>query len=297
MRVVVFGAAGMLGHRTLIELGGEVRAIGTVRGEAEPFADHPLLGQAKIIGHVRAEDMSSIERILDGFQPDAAVNCIGVVRQSPLINDQIISGEINALFPRRLARSCRDRGVRLIHMSTDCVFSGQKGGRAEIDPPDPDDFYGRSKLAGEPEFSDNPDCLCIRTSAVGQEIKHRRSLLQWLIANRKGRVKGYSRAVFSGLSAPVLARTIKRVITDHPKLSGVRHLSGEPISKYDLLQLLNKSLGLEVEIEPAPEPVLDRSLDGTRFNTETGFVPPSWEEMAQELAELSPLYSQTDSVP
>jgi dTDP-4-dehydrorhamnose reductase len=189
---------------------------------------------------------------------------------------------INALFPHRLADLCGSIGTRLIHVSTDCVFSGATGGYRESDVPDAGDLYGRSKQLGEVI---RPGCLTLRTSIIGREITKSVGLLEWFMQRRQGAAQGYRRAVFSGLTTLALARVLLDVVSDHGELAGLYHVASEPICKLDLLQALNEALGLAVDIHPVDEPVIDRSLDASRFAAATGIAVPSWHRMIADLAE------------
>ncbi len=162
------------------------------------------------------------------------------------------------------------------------MFSGRRGSYTERDEPDPVDFYGRSKLLGEPS---GPGVLTLRTSMIGWELGGRRQgLLEWFVAQRGSTVSGYTRAVFSGPTAPVLAALIAELAERHPELEGMRHVGAEPIAKYDLLLALRKALALDVEIVPDDGVVIDRSLDSSEFRDTTGWTPPPWDEMVAELA-------------
>jgi dTDP-4-dehydrorhamnose reductase len=238
-----------------------------------------VLDPVRIVPGVRAEEPRTIARALDETRPDAVVNCIGIVKQA--VDDPEPAIRINALFPHRLAAACRERGARLIHVSTDCVFSGEKGGYVESDLPDPVDTYGRSKLLGEPA---TPGALTIRTSMIGRELATSHGLLEWFLAQSGGSVRGFRRAVFSGPTTPVLSRAIADVIERHSELDGLYHLSAEPISKHDLLVKLRDAFALDVEIEPDDSVVIDRSLDSSRFREAAGWQPPTWLEMVAELA-------------
>ncbi len=166
-------------------------------------------------------------------------------------------------------------------MSTDCVFSGRKGAYTEDDLPDPDDLYGRSKLLGE---VDRSGCLTIRTSIFGRDFLKQDALLEWFLANRGGRVKGYRNAVYSGFPTQVLARIIGDLLADQPALDGLVQIASAPISKYALLMMLKEAMALDIEIEPFDDPPCDRSLSAARFVRATGYRLPSWEEMVAEVA-------------
>jgi dTDP-4-dehydrorhamnose reductase len=235
-----------------------------------------------VVGGVRAEDPESVVRAIEAAAPSVAINCIGVVKQSQVAADAVRLVRANSLFPHQLAAACRERGVRLIHVSTDCVFSGRRGGYTEDDLPDPTDLYGRSKLAGEVA---GPGAVTLRSSMIGRELRTRNGLLEWLLSRPAGSsVPGYANAIFSGPTAPELARAIVSVAAEAPELEGTFHVAAEPISKYELLLKLRDAFGLALEVERSPEPVIDRSLDSARFRSATGWEAPDWDSMVAELA-------------
>lgn len=279
-RVLILGGTGMLGHSLWSECRERFDAQATIRGEFGERAAAAGLDSARTLTGVSAEEPASVERALEASGADVAVNCIGVVKQRPEGVDPVATVQANALFPHQLAAACDARGVRLVHISTDCVFSGRRGGYAEADVPDPVDLYGRSKLLGEPQTRRS---LTLRTSMLGREVGTRHGLLEWLLAER-GRVPGFTGAIFSGPTTPVLARAIADTIELEPELEGTWHVGADPISKHDLLVLLRDAFELELEIGPDPSVAINRSLDSTRFRAAAGWQPPAWEEMVAELA-------------
>jgi dTDP-4-dehydrorhamnose reductase len=213
-------------------------------------------------------------------RPQTVINAIGVVKQRAEANDAIQSLEINALLPHRLAVLCEAAGARLIHFSTDCVFSGRRGKYRETDVPDAEDLYGRTKYLGEPG---GEHCVTLRTSFIGRELTRKTGLLEWFLAQR-GTIRGYTKAIFSGFTTLEMTRIIEKVLTT-PVLSGVYHVSSEPISKFDLLVMIRDALGLTTEIEPYDELQCDRSLDSSRFREALAYRPPGWKAMVEELAQ------------
>ena len=209
------------------------------------------------------------------------INCVGVIKQLKEASDPVLTITLNSLLPHRLAALCAGLGARLVHPSTDCVFSGRKGGYTEDDPPDPDDLYGRSKLLGE---VDRPDCLTIRTSIFGRDFLKQDALLEWFLSNRGGRVRGYRNAIYSGFPTQVLARIIADLLADQPALGGLVQIASLPITKYDLLTRLKDAMDLDIEIEPFDDAPCDRSLSAARFVRATGYRIPAWDEMVAELA-------------
>lgn len=276
----------MFGHVLWHECRAQMPTQVTVRA---PLADLATENPAEMITGVRAEAPETVVGALDAARPDVVVNCIGVVKQAEVARDSAWLVRVNALFPHELAAACQDRGIRLIHISTDCVFSGQRGSYTERDTPDPVDLYGRSKLAGEPW---GPHVLTLRCSMIGWELGGRQQgLLEWFVAQQGTTVSGYTQAVFSGPTAPVLARSILTTIDSRPDLHGTWHVAAEPIAKRDLLEAIRSTLDLNVEIVPDDSVRVDRSLDASGFSRETGWDAPGWDEMLTELAANAPAHA------
>ena len=290
-RVLVVGAAGMLGHVLFSVLSGkgdlEVFATARATEGLDRWFPPDLLG--KIRGGVDAERFDTVLRALEAVRPDLVVNCIGVIKQRSAAMDPVVSISLNSLFPHLLAQACADAGARMIHISTDCVFSGETGNHRESDRPDAGDLYGRTKLLGE---VDAAGCVTLRTSLIGHELAGRYGLVEWFLAQEET-VKGFARAVFSGFPTVEMARIVAERILPVDRLSGLYHVSSEPISKYDLLQLVAKEYGKRIGIERDEEFTCDRSLVSSRFREATGYEPPAWPELVARMRVHflgSPLY-------
>jgi len=281
MRILIFGGDGMLGHRLLESWRERHEVWVTLRQDPAAYERHADLFAENVVFDL---DVRLPQRIVDAVaavKPDAVVNAVGLVKQRPGSTEAIPSLEVNALFPHRLAQVCATAGARMIHLSTDCVFSGRKGGYAETDVPDAEDLYGRSKLLGE---VNEPHCLTLRTSMIGLELGRRGGLVEWFLAQR-GRIKGFRRAIFSGLTTAELARAIEHFLVQQPELGGLWHLSSSPIAKYDLLAKLSERLGrTDLTVVPDDDLVCDRSLDSRALQRKTTFRVPSWDVMLDELA-------------
>ncbi|WP_416243878.1 dTDP-4-dehydrorhamnose reductase family protein [Azospira sp. APE16] len=282
MKVLVLGASGMLGNAMVRVLGKqpEWQVFGTLRsdGGRRYFTSTE---NDRLISGVDVEQIDSLVKVFSQVRPDVVVNCIGLVKQLADAKDPLLALPINAMLPHRLERLCELAGARLVHMSTDCVFSGQRGRYAETDLPDAIDLYGRSKLLGE--VSGNRS-ITLRTSIIGHELQSQHALINWFLA-QEGRCFGHRKAIFSGFPTVVLAEIIRDVIIPRDDLAGVFHVAAEPISKYDLLKMVAETYGKEIEIIPDDSVVIDRSLDSSRFNKITGFVPPSWPAMIAKMHE------------
>lgn len=279
-KILVLGVTGMLGNamfRLFSEsLGFETH--GTARGEAGlRLFDEAL--RSRIHVGVDVEQQDHLVQLLSRVRPDVVINCIGLVKQLAQADDPLTALPINALLPHRLARLAALAGARLVHVSTDCVFTGRQGLYKESDAPDALDLYGRSKLLGE---VDEANAVTLRTSIIGHELNSAHSLVGWFLA-QEGCIRGFTRAVFSGLPTVELAKVIRDYVLPRPDLRGLWHVSSEPIAKYDLLQLVQNTYGKSIDIVPDEQLVIDRSLDSTRFRAETGWQPAGWPELINSM--------------
>jgi dTDP-4-dehydrorhamnose reductase len=225
-----------------------------------------------IIVGTNVESNDSLIRLFATVRPDCVINCIGLVKQLADANDPLQALPVNTLLPHRLADLCRATRSRLIHISTDCVFSGEKGSYLETDFPDANDLYGRSKLLGEVDY---PHAITLRTSIIGHELLGSKSLVNWFLA-QKAVVKGFSRAIFSGLPTVELATVIRDFVLPNKDLHGLYHVASQPINKFDLLNLIAKVYGKDIEIISSEDLVIDRSLNADRFNEATHYRSPDW---------------------
>jgi len=280
MKVLIFGGDGMLGHQLLRHLRTRYEVRATLHQPLEAYPQALFKGVA--VGGIDVRDEDAVRSVIGTFRPDAVVNAVGVVKPSGDAAAEAMGEELNARFPQRLAALCRDAGAYLVHYSTDCVFSGRKGGYTEADTPDPVDPYGRSKLRGEVT---GEGCISVRTSMIGPELSRKSGLLEWFLA-QKERTLGFRRAVFSGLTTPEQARVVERILERRPRKSGLYHVSGDAINKFDLLRMIARHFGLSTMLEPDDALVIDRSLDSMRFCADFGYQAPSWDEMIGELASL-----------
>lgn len=281
MRVLILGGSGMLGHKLWQTLSGRFDTRATFRQSPDAYTRFGLFDPARSIGNVSAHDFDGVVRALAQARPEVVVNCVGIVKQDAAAKDPYQSIAVNALFPHRLAQACAAAGARLVHVSTDCVFTGRRGNYKETDASDAEDIYGRTKWLGEVDYE---NCLTLRTSMIGRELQGAHGLVEWFLSQRGQTVRGFKRAVFSGFTTEALASIIGDVIADQRTLRGVWHVAAEPINKFDLLTLVRDAFGLDIEIEPDETFVCDRSLDGSRFSRETGFAPPAWGEMIERMA-------------
>lgn len=280
MRILVFGAGGMLGHKLIQVLGNEFEVWGTLRGNYDQIARFGFLDASHCVTDVDVSDEASIRRTIDRLRPDVVINAVGVVKQLESSKDVVKSLTVNSIFPHRLAAMSEEFGFRLLCISTDCVFDGARGNYAEDDTPSANDLYGKSKNLGEVTTG---NCLTLRTSIIGRELSSGHSLVEWFLGSGGKNVKGFAAAIYSGFPTIVLADIIKSLITDFPGMHGLYHVSSDPINKFDLLQLVKKKFGLDIEINRDDQFRIDRSLDSTKFRKETGFSPETWDRMIERM--------------
>jgi dTDP-4-dehydrorhamnose reductase len=280
MKVLILGGSGMLGHKLWQVLANRFDTYVTLRQGFNNYRRYNLFDPAHALDNVSVEDFDSVARAIDRVQPNAVVNCIAIVRQAEQAKDPLSSITVNALFPHQLAQLSQTRGFRLIQISTDCVFSGRKGNYSEDDFSDAEDLYGRTKLLGEVSYE---GCLTIRTSIVGRELETPYGLVEWFLSQEGKTVSGYSKAIFSGFTTNYLAEVISMIIAEHRDMQGVWHVASDPINKFDLLAMIKQIYHLNVQIERDEMVVYNRSLNSERFCRATGFVPPPWNEMIEQM--------------
>ncbi len=272
----------MLGHKLVQIWKDKYDVWATVRGNFENYKKYQIFDRKKTFENIDVGNIDSIETIVKKIQPDVILNAVGIIKQVNDSKDIIKTLNINALFPHQLEEIANNYNVRLICISTDCVFDGKKGSYTEDDVPDADDLYGKSKNLGE-VVSQN--CLTIRTSIIGRELQTKHSLVEWFLSNEGEKVKGFNNAIYSGFPTIYLAEVLENIILNFKNLSGLYHISSEPINKFELLQLIKEAYKIDIEIEEFEDFRIDRSLNSSKFRKATGFSPPAWKEMIQTMAD------------
>ncbi|MHB8336522.1 MAG: dTDP-4-dehydrorhamnose reductase family protein [Ignavibacteriaceae bacterium] len=268
-KIMILGSSGMLGHIVCYYL-----------SETKKYRIVDVSFKSKVNEHtllLDATDKLSLESLINKEKPDVIINCIGILIKGSQ-EDPANAIYLNAFLPHQLSKILRNVGGRLIHISTDCVFSGNKGDYSENDYRDADDTYGRSKALGE---IINDKDLTIRTSIIGPELKQNgEGLFHWFM-NQNGEINGYTKAYWSGVTTLCLAQGIENAIEQNIK--GLYHLTNdERINKYELLSLIKEIWQRNgVKINMIIGKNVDKSLRNTRddFN----FTVPNYKEMLIKL--------------
>lgn len=284
MRVLVIGVSGMLGSAVfkMFSLNQQFEVWGTLRSSSN-LNYFPDSSHSKLLVNIDVLDQDSLISVIDKVRPDIVINCVGLIKQLADAKDPLSALPINAMFPHRLAKLCKLANARMIHVSTDCVFSGQTGMYRETDSSDAEDLYGKSKYIGE--LDDLPHAITLRTSIIGHEQNSNYALVDWFLS-QSGEVKGFSKAVFSGLPTVELARVMRDYVVPKPEMFGLYHVSAEPIDKFSLLKMIADVYEKEIEVISDERLKIDRSLDSKRFKEATGYVPPSWQQLIKMMRDF-----------
>jgi dTDP-4-dehydrorhamnose reductase len=291
LRIAILGAAGMLGHTLFRHLPLHFpETFALIHGDRKSAAYRGLFETESVVDHVDATDFNSLQAILDRLGPQTVLNCTGITKRHEDPTHPAPSIAVNSLLPHLLADWTTSRGAKVLNFSTDCVFDGARGNYTEECIPNALDLYGRTKALGELRGA---SALTIRSSFIGRELVHKTELLEWFLAQKGKNIKGFTNALYTGVSTIQLARTVVEILRDLPQLTGLYHLAGEVISKYQLLLLARDAFNLDVQIAPDESFVCRRNLDGSRLQQILGHAPPSWAVMMKEMATDSGFYEQT----
>ncbi len=280
-RVLILGITGMLGHTLFKEMNKNtnLEVFGTTRnknGLENYFTEDEMI---KIRGNVDADNFETVIRAIASVQPTIIINCIGIIKQLPISKDPLTAITVNAQLPHRISLVARSANARFIHISTDCVFNGKKGNYTEKDHSNAEDLYGRTKFLGEVAY---PHCVTLRTSIIGHELKTNYSLVDWFMSQQND-VNGFTKAMYSGFPTIEIVNIISNYVIPNKNLTGLYHVSSDPISKFDLLNILKEIYKKDININPFSDFVLDRSMNSDKFKIATGYVAPSWNQLIENM--------------
>ena len=288
MRILVLGGTGEVGHMvckifsqdfdvfTLLRKNNDLNSVNFFTN---------VIPESKCIFIDDIKDMKNIDAILRKIQPNVVINCIGMVKHRDSCKEGDLDTKIiNSIFPHEILKLCTDRDIKLIHISTDCVFSGNQGNYLESDIPDPTDYYGQSKLDGE---INTPNSLTIRTSFIGPALFYKTGLFEWIKSKKGMSIHGFNNAIYSGLTNIAFSKILVQIVRDFPSLSGIYHISSDPITKFELIHLINDKLRLNIDIILDETFICDRSLNSSQFRKDTKILIPCWDEMIDELLQYN----------
>jgi dTDP-4-dehydrorhamnose reductase len=281
MRILILGGTGMLGHKLWQRLSPRFPdTYVTVRKKRADYQRFGIFDDARVIENIDLSRQRYLLALLNQAAPDVIVNCVAITKRRQTLNP-VSSIKLNAMLPHRLAAWANDNGGRVITISTDCVFDGQKGGYTEEDQPNAWDTYGRTKALGEVTYGNT---VTLRTSFIGRELTSGTELLEWFLQQAGRTIKGYRGALYSGMSTLYFADVIADIIGKFPQLSGLYQVASPVVTKYELLCLARDAFGIKVNIEPDDAIILKRNLNGEKFRRATGIIVPPWSTMMNDLA-------------
>ena len=280
MKILILGGSGMLGHKLIEILSQNHEVFATYRAEVANYEKYEFVNTKNSYGNIDVLELDKVENVVAEVEPDFVLNAIGLIKQKKDSKNYISSLKINSLLPHQFAEICNKFGAKLVTFSTDCVFDGAKGNYLETDEPNATDLYGKTKELGEVTGSNH---ITLRTSIIGRELSTSHSLIEWFLSNCGKRIKGYTKAIYSGFPTIEIADILENFIFPNNNLKGLWHVSSEPINKFELLTLLKQKLKLDIEIEPFDDFAIDRSLNSERFQKETGYNPPSWDKLVNKM--------------
>jgi dTDP-4-dehydrorhamnose reductase len=279
-RILILGGSGMLGHKLYNLLNPIYDVYVTIRGSVKSYESFKIFDISKVRDYVDALDFDSVIRAMAAYKPDIVINCIGLIKQLPRSSDPLWAITVNAQLPHRISLVCAASNIRMIHISTDCVFSGKKGNYNDDDISDAEDLYGKTKYLGEVAYK--PHTITLRTSIIGRELNTKYGLVEWFLSQNKS-IEGYKNAIFSGFTTEELSMIIANYVIPNESLTGIYNVSSEPISKYELLNIIKRIYKKEIEILPDTKININRSLNSAKFRKETGYNPQGWEKMILDM--------------
>lgn len=279
MKILILGGSGMIGHQLLLNYISKFEVMTTLRLNEEFYKQFNIFNKKNSFYNIDVFKSSKLKKIISDFNPIIIINAIGITKQK--LNKNKLAYEINSSFPRKLLNLCVNKNIKLIHLSTDCVFSGEKGFYNETDTPDPNDHYGKSKLEGE--IINDPNIITLRKSTIGPELKDKHGLYEWFVSE-KGDIEGYKNARFTGITTIELANIIEKIIIHHNELSGLWHVAGPVIDKFTLLNKIKNILKRQdINILLNESFKCDRTLNDKKLRQVINHQSPSWDDMLEDM--------------
>jgi dTDP-4-dehydrorhamnose reductase len=278
MKILILGGDGMIGHKMAQVLSSQNHETVISIREKKDLTLKSISSKSKVFFNDFLKD--NILDFLVKVNPDVIINAIGVTIRRGVnenISDTIY---LNSFFPHQLSNWALAFKKRLIHFSTDCVFSGSEGSYLEDATPNALDYYGKTKGLGE-VFSSN--ALTLRSSMIGPELFNKTELFEWIINNKEKEINGFSRVMYSGVTTVYMARLVTNLIENHKDLAGIYNIASNPISKFELLHLINNNFDLELVINKNQSIISNKTLDPSKIDNELGIKSPSWDELIIEL--------------
>ena len=281
MKILILGGNGMIGHKLYQVISKKYPNTWVLFKKKYELVQNNLLYKKDfVIDDFDVCDFSRLIQLLNNLKVDIIINAIGLTIRRNVYEIQSKSILINSVLPHVLNEWVISNDKRLIHFSTNCVFSGKDGFYNEESFVDSNDFYGRSKALGE-IISTNS--LTLRSSMIGRELENKTELLEWFLSNKNGTVSGYNKAIYSGITTNCMADFVVKIIENYPDMNGLYNVSSEKITKFDLLKLFNEYFDTNITIIPNNLFATNKALNSEKFFKKTGFIKPDWVDLIKDL--------------
>lgn len=287
MRILILGGNGMIGHKMYQILSKEFSDIWVLfKKPMNKIYSNEIFNIDKVIDNFDLIHFENLKVILENVMPDVIINASGITIRRGINDDLFKSILINSALPHFLDNWTRLNNKRLIHFSTDCVFSGKKGFYTESNSSDAEDLYGKTKALGEVISANS---ITLRGSMIGRELENKTELLEWFLNQRDKSIKGFSKVIYSGITTIRMANFVREIIKNHPDMNGIYNVSSISISKYELIGLFNQYFNKKCHVISDDSYISNKDLNSSKFYRETGFKKPDWIELIQELVKDSEL--------
>lgn len=281
MKILILGGNGMIGHKLYQVISKKYPNTWVLfKKKFELVNNNILFKKEFVIDDFDVSDFSKLIDLLNHLNIDIIINAIGLTIRRNVYDIHSKSILINSVLPHILNEWVISNKKRLIHFSTDCVFSGNDGFYNEDSFTDSNDFYGRSKALGEINSSNT---LTLRSSMIGRELENKTELLEWFLSNKNGVVSGYSKAFYSGITTNLMADFVSKIIEYFPNMNGIYNVSSEKITKLELLKLFNEYFKTNITIIPNDLYTTNKVLNSDKFYKKTGFKRQNWHELIKDL--------------
>jgi len=280
-KILILGANGMIGHKVYQVLSKYHTDVWAHQRKLINSNDKIFFkNKSKVVQGLDLSNFNKLEECLNSLMPDIIINAAGITIRRGVNESLFKSIILNSALPHFLNTWVEKNNRRLIHFSTDCVFSGNEGSYEENTDLDAQDVYGKTKGLGEVI---SKHTITLRGSMIGRELNNRTELLEWFLSKKNVEVKGYSNVIYSGITTLQMAHFVNKIILNFPNLAGLFNVASKPITKFDLLILLNKHFDNNSKIIKDETYISKKNLVANKFYNTTNFRIPDWEDMIIEL--------------
>ena len=282
MRILILGGNGMIGHK-MYQLISKVYIDTwiTLRNNLSTYSFSHLYNSEKVIDSINLANFENLNYILFKIKPDIIINACGITIRRGIQTLKSNSIILNSALPHFLNEWVTSNNKRLIHFSTDCVFTGSKGNYLDNDKKDAFDLYGLTKSMGE--VIDSKHAITLRGSMIGNELEYKTELFEWFLKQRNIIIKGFSKVIYSGITTTKMAEIVIKLIDQYPSLSGIYNISSKPISKFELLKLWNDYFDINANIEIDNIYTSNKNLISDNFYKIIRMEQPDWVELSSQL--------------